>query len=62
MKRVLVASLLPLFVLRSVTVFADVPIYRGFWWDSLPAAAYNAKDMRFWSSGTFLSPFTLRVT
>ncbi len=47
MKTVLVASLLPLFVLRSVTVFADVPIYRGFWWDSLPAAAYNAKDHAF---------------
>jgi hypothetical protein len=34
-------------VLFSVPVFADSPIYRGFWWDSAPAAAYNAKDHGF---------------
>ena len=47
MKRVLWGLALGFLILLSGTSWADSPIFQGFYWDTAPASAYNAKRGEF---------------
>jgi len=57
MKRFLKGLTIGLLVLIQGPVWADSPIYQGFFWDAAPTAAYNSQRGEFLVVWNVYNPF-----